>query len=498
MTIRKRHQDRSVGLPSRRTALKSAALLAAGAAFLDPPSARGQSGASAVVGERLLGANQDADRRILIRGASILSVDQEIGNLPTGDLLIEGTRIAQIGPDLSAAAGNAIVVDATGGVLIPGFVDPHIHAWQGQLSGIMPLQGTDPTRDYFALMHQTFGPAYRAEDVYIGNLITMLSALNAGITTVADNSHNNRTSAHADAAIQGLRDSGARAVHAAGGIRFPEQPWDQQWPKDMYRLRNALSSDDDLVTLRMYSGGAINADAMRVARDLDLWVSFDGSGDPTIPDLYAQNLLVGKESFNHGGMPDANWEAVQEHGAKINVCPRNDYPRAPANLHAALSRGIRPGLSQDNTVTRRPNMFAEMQTLYVTDRGYVTQMQSRDDPDAPMSYVTPLDVLEFATLRGAECAAVDQVTGTLTPGKQADVVLVRSGGPQFEASNNAIAAVVHAGEPGSVEAIWVAGQLRKWDRSLVGYDLQAIHQQASASRDYLFNAIGRPFDLLFQ
>ena len=134
MTNRRRYQDRSVVLPSRRTALKSAALLAAGAAFLDPPDAQGQSGASAAVGERLLGANQDANRRILIRGGSILSVDQEIGNLAKGDLLIEGTRIAQIGPDLSAAAGNAIVVDATGGVLIPGFVDPHLHAWQGQLS----------------------------------------------------------------------------------------------------------------------------------------------------------------------------------------------------------------------------------------------------------------------------------------------------------------------------------------------------------------------------
>jgi cytosine/adenosine deaminase-related metal-dependent hydrolase len=493
-----RKKEQSAALPSRRTLLKSAALLGAGAAFLDPAEVQGQSDATAALGERLLRANRDANRRILIRGGSILSVDRGVGNLATGDLLIEGTRIAQVGPDLSAAARNAIVVDATGGVLIPGFVDPHLHAWQGQLSGIMPLQATDPTREYFALMHQTFGPKYRPEDIYIGNLLTMLSALNGGITTVCDNSHNNRSTAHADAAIQGLRDSGARAVHAAGGIRFPEQPWDGQWPRDMTRLRKQFSSDDQLVTLRMFSGGTINLEAMKVARDLDLWVSFDGSGDVTIPDLYAKKLLVGKESFNHGGMPDANWKAVQEHGAKVNVCPRNDYPGTPQNLHNALRHGIRPGLSQDNPVTRRPNMFAEMQTLYVTDRGFVTQMQGRKDPNAPMSYVTPLDVLEFATIRGAECAATDRVSGSLTPGKEADVVLVRSGGPQFESSNNAISAVVQAGEPGSVEAVWVAGQLRKWDRTLVGYDLRKIHQEGNASRDYLFKAVGRQFDRLFQ
>jgi cytosine/adenosine deaminase-related metal-dependent hydrolase len=141
---------------------------------------------------------------------------------------------------------------------------------------------------------------------------------------MCDNSHNNRTAAHADAAVKALFDSGIRAVYGGGGIRFPDdQPWDKQWPEDMRRIKKQyFSSDDQLVTVRMFFAGTVNPMHARVARDLDLWISWDGGA---ATQMYRDGLLVGKESFNHGtGVSEENWKLIKDHGAKINVCPRSD------------------------------------------------------------------------------------------------------------------------------------------------------------------------------
>src|SRR5207302_9069250 len=107
--------------------------------------------------------------------------------------------------------------------------------------------------DYYAYNHQCFAPLYRPEDMYVGNLATALGCIDAGITCIIDNSHNSRTSAHSDAAIQALFDSGIRAVHASGAPQFGN--WDHQWPQDLERLQKRFfSSADQLVTLRMFSG----------------------------------------------------------------------------------------------------------------------------------------------------------------------------------------------------------------------------------------------------
>ena len=432
-------------------------------------------------------------------------MDPSRAPLVRADVLIEGRRIAQIGQNLAAAAPGSLVIDASDAIIMPGFVDPHIHSWQGQLAGLVPNSNgvaDDRTHNYFSVMHQTFGPHYRPQDMYIGNLLTALSCLDAGVTTFCDNSHNSRSAAHADEAIRGLKESGARAVYAAGGIRFPDQQWDRQWPQDLHRIRREqFASDDQLVTLRMYSG--IDDASLKIARELDLWVTFDGgAGSPRLPELYAQKVLVGRESFNHGGgVPDANWQVIRDNGAKVNVCPRSDiqfgFGGAGRGMHAvqdALDHGIRPGISNDNPAAYAIDMFAEMQVLYFTQRAMGQLARFNKVTPVPAG-VTARDVLEFGTIRGAECCAVDQLCGTLTPGKDADLVMLRAPAMRLQAANNAYGAVVQGGSVRDVDTVFVAGRLKKWRGALVGHDLARVRRLAEESRQYLLKASGWQFDV---
>ena len=203
--------------PSRRDVLAAGTTLAvsagAGQLLAGDAAAQGQDAATL---EQLRQATRDPGRRVLLRGGTIITMDPAVGDFVRADLLIEGKKISAVGPDLGAAAqnGNAIVVDASDTILIPGMIDCHRHAWEGQIRGVIPNSAT--IGDYMGATHRGFAPYYRPEDMYAGNFVTALGCIDAGITCFIDNSHNSRSPAHADAAVQALFDSGVRAVHASG------------------------------------------------------------------------------------------------------------------------------------------------------------------------------------------------------------------------------------------------------------------------------------------
>src|SRR5207249_11156178 len=191
------------------------------------------------------------------------------------DLLIEGKKISAVAPDLGAAAqgGDAVIIDAGGTILIPGMIDCHRHAWEGQIRGVIPNSAT--IGDYMGATHRGFAPYYRPEDMYIGNLATALGCIDAGITCFIDNSHNSRSSAHSDAAIQALFDSGVRAVHASGAPQSGD--WDKQWPQDLVRIQKQFfASEDQLVTLRLFS--ALDRSNFAFARRLGLRITTESNG----------------------------------------------------------------------------------------------------------------------------------------------------------------------------------------------------------------------------
>src|SRR6202451_3031459 len=231
---------------SRRSALKAGVALAAGTAAGD-----GFSGTALADDVRRFDGQQTSDpkSRILLKGATIVSMDAKVGDLAKGDLLIEGTKISAIAPEINAA--DAQVIDALDTIVVPGFVDFHRHSCEAQLRRINPNSPT--LADYMNATHLSFAKAYRPQDHYVGNYLTAMGCIDSGVTCVIDNSHNSRSAEHSDAAVEALMDGGIRAVHASGPPGAGE--WAHQWPQDLERLQKKyFSSTDQLGTLPLFSG----------------------------------------------------------------------------------------------------------------------------------------------------------------------------------------------------------------------------------------------------
>lgn len=450
-----------------------------------------------------------AHRKLLLKGGTIISIDKEIGDLPRGDILIDGETIAAIGPSLSA---EAVEIDCSDMIITPGFCDPHIHAWEGALGRFMPnnmstvdedmgrhVDRYDETRSYLSVLHKRMAPLYRPEDMYIGTLVTLLAALNGGITTVGDNAHNSRSPEHADASIAALFDSGVRGVHAYG--RPLHGDWGALFPGDAYRLKQAyFSSDDQLCTMRLYTLGRFDADEIRsvskVRKDLNMWLTFD-SGMETKPvqDLYADGTFIGKETLNHGMfVPLDKRKVLADNGLQVNVCPRIESQFRFGNIPYQdwLDVGVKPGISNDNPATYAISMFHEMRSLYAFQRAKAHR-DAINKADMPAALVTQRDMLEAATIRGAENLALSHKTGSLTVGKQADIVLLDTNNPELFPKNNAICTVVQGADIARVDTVFVAGRIAKWRGKLVGIDFAAIRRELEKSQQHLYAATDWPY-----
>jgi 5-methylthioadenosine/S-adenosylhomocysteine deaminase len=472
---------------SRRDLFKAGAGLAALAAT---PLMRAEA---AERGDTLAQRSGGPGQRLLLKGGTILSLDAKVGDFAKGDVLIEGKKIMAVAANIDA---NAETIDAADTIVIPGFVDAHRHAWEGQLRRINPNAAT--LAAYAAATHQSFALAYRPHDMYVGNTITALGCIDAGITCVIDNSHNARSAEHSDEAIRALFDSGIRAVHGSGAPQVGE--WDRQWPQDLERLQKRyFSSDDQLVTLRMVSG--VNAQNWAYARKLGLRISteFRGANNAALEPLWTQNLIGPHNTFNHCGLvPDETWRRMKDAGVTVNVCPRSDTQYGldeglPA-FQKAIDFGMKPGFSIDNETSYSTDMFMEMRVALYIQRGIATNRRVNGDQNPPKP-VSTRDVLECATINGALCAGLSDKIGTLTPGKEADIVLIRTDTVNLYPSNNAIGTVVAAADSRNVDTVIIGGKVRKFAGRIAGLDMAAFKRMTDDSRAYLFGKVGYKPDL---
>ena len=460
---------------------------------------------------RLRQASEDDGRRILIRGGTILSMDPDVGDMLRGDILIYGKKIEAIAEDLGEAAGDgqAVVVDAEDMVVIPGFHDTHRHCWQGQFRRLLP--GAD-LNEYIEAMHYTFAPKYRPEDVYAASLISALGAIDTGVTCLLDFFHNTRSSAHSDASIQAFNETGIRAVHASGPPLVGE--WEKQWPQDLVRLREQyFSSDDQLVTLRLAVfalldlGGpsvALTPENLAFARGLGLEISADAAFGPSasenVEELGKAGLLGPDITLIHGtDMTDAAWQMVADAGVAVSLCPTSDpqigcFGSVPP-VQKALDFGVRPGLSVDVECCLSTDMFVQMQAIYTIQRMAVFNQRFLQDPNAPEP-ISARHVLQMATVDGATVNGLAHKVGTLTPGKEADIVFISAGDVNTLPLNNAVGTVVLGADTRNVDSVFIAGSARKWRGALVEADLAAVRRLVYESRDYLVAETGYALDVM--
>lgn len=456
-----------------------------------------QPGLDILVSNHASNSAVDPEQRVLIRGGTILTMDRALGDFDRGDVLIIGDRIAQVAKTIDAP--DATIIDAHDHIVMPGFCDPHIHCWEGALGRLIPEnipQTTDDpiggapmsSRSYMHAAHRNLGPACRPEDIYAGTLITLLTALDGGITTVVDNMHNARSPEHSDASVQAMFDAGGRGVHAVGRPLYGE--WSAHLPHDAFRLRDQYFADDDqLHKMRLYGNPLDDlTELLAIRKELDVWISFDsGLQRQPLERFYSDGWFDGREALNHANfLSRQQRETVIANGSQINVCPRIEtqfrYGQVPYTEWVEL--GLQPGISNDNPMTYGIDMFSEMRALYMVQRV--------DEHRGGSKAASLRDVLYSATQKGADNCGLSNVVGSLTPGKKADIVLLDASRNRLFPLNNVVSSVVQGADIGSVETVIVNGRIRKWDGNLLGVDLEEVRKLVQQSRDHLLDAVNWP------
>jgi 5-methylthioadenosine/S-adenosylhomocysteine deaminase len=499
------HDDDDRRWNPRRGFLKSgAAIGGAMALFAGAPAAADHSG------ERAPEHSGRHGRRVLIKGGTVMSMDSTVGDFAQADVLIEGRTIAAVGPNLSA--GGAAVIDARGRIVMPGFIDTHHHLFETALRSYLAdgllFDGLDArtTQNYFQKILLTFAPVYRPQDVYISTLFGSLSQLDAGVTTVFDISQIHHSPAHSDATIQALRDSERRAVfgyfESAGGVAG------NQYPADARRIKQQhFASTDQLLT--MFMGGEIYLPGYEAAwalgRELALPVACHIVGTfgmrPTFDTLAAAGAFGPDNLFIHmTGMSDFAWRKARDAGAGVSLAVpiEMNMRHGTPPIQKALDLGFKPSLSSDVECTLTADMFTQMRSAMALQRMFINGRALGEngvgETDLP-PLLTTRDVLNFATINGARDLKLERKVGSLTPGKEADVILLDAEAINVAPLNHAPGAVVSLMERSNVETVLVAGKVRKWKGRLVDANLGRLRRDLEASRDDLFARAGIQKDL---
>lgn len=438
-------------------------------------------------------------RRLLLKGGWVLSMDPAIGDLRVGDVLIEGDSILAVSPKIGNV--DAECIDAQGTIVLPGFVDTHRHTWQ---SCVRHRYADIDPQIYFAEMLGAKGAAFRPEDVHVATMLGAVAALEGGITTMLDWSHVQNSPEHADAAITGLRDANIRGVFAHGWPLVDGASWmfdsQRRHPDDIRRLRTRyFSSDDQLLTLAMAARGPEMArrevwlDDLRLARELGIRSSihmgaYARNGTVrAIAQMHDAGVLGDDLTFVHccfSGADEIAMMADAGVSASLGVhCELNAQGIGDIPFDRLLAVGIRPSLSGDTETKCSGDMFTQMRHAFAYYRSWMGGNHSRV-PNAPAT-LSMRDVLEFATIAGARANGLDHKVGSLTPGKQADIVMIRGDDLNLTPVSDAIGAVVLAAHPGNVDSVFVGGRAMKRRGQMIGVDLDVLRARARASQQYI-------------
>ena len=439
--------------------------------------------------------------RYLIKGARAITMDPALGEMDRADILVEDGRIGAVDADLGEI--DAEVLAGEDRIVLPGFVDTHRHTWQSLIRHV----STDWTLpQYFSGVRGVLGRIYTPEDMYAANLVGALEALDSGITTLVDWSHNNNTPEHADAAIAALDDAGLRAVFAYGNANDEWLPVsDVPHSDDVKRIKSEhFSSEDQLVTLAMALRGPqfvtpeVNRHDFDLAREAGVPITVHvgdalwGLNGP-IRQLDEAGQLGADVTYVHcNTIGDDEFDLIAESGAAISVAPELEMTMGHGQLATlrAMERQIPVSISIDVCTSVGGDIFSAMRAILAGTR-YQVNLQAIED----RTTVDPLpllatDVLSFATMGGARASWMDEKIGSITPGKRADLVMVRTDTWSMVPLNNPSGAVLESGNPDLVDTVMVEGQIVKKDGRLTHHELSRVRALAEEARDRIMSTAG--------
>ncbi len=442
--------------------------------------------------------------RKLIKNATVITMDPKLGDLAPGDILIEDGEIIAVGAGL--AAGNAETVDAAGKVIIPGLINAHIHTWQTGLRGIA---GSWTSHDYHANIHRKIAMSYTAEAMYLGNLIGALGQISAGTTTILDWCHGNKTPDHTDGAIDGLAESGIRAVFGHGTVKPEKQEGERHFSEiphprsEIERLRKGrFASDDGLLTLAMAILGPENSTKdvtlhdFRLAREFGLlssshtWNRKNRICKEGFYPVAEAGLLGPDHNIVHGNyLLDDELKLLVDAGVSVTVTPTCEVKSSTADplTGRVKALGAQPSLGSDTEVFVAADMFHVMRFTLQYQQGVDCKEQSEGNMPIEKLSTPPREALEWATMGGARALQMEDRIGSITPGKKADLVFLEMD-VCVQPVHDPLNAVVMFADRSNIDAVMIDGEFLKRGGKLKtpAADIARIQQQLLAAIEHVF------------
>ncbi|HBU82270.1 MAG TPA: hypothetical protein DEF35_11615 [Paenibacillus sp.] len=437
----------------------------------------------------------------LLKNGCVLSMDSSVGQYKRADVLIEDSLITAIQPDLSCM--EAEVIDASEMIILPGLVDTHRHVWES----LVKTAGTNWSLPVYLqnLYYGAMGSKLRPQDGYIANLLGSLEALNAGVTTVLDWSMPYSTE-HTDELIHGLQDAGIRAVFAHG-VPGETPYWNREshltYSNDVRRVKEQyFSSRDQLLTFGLairgpeFSHWDTTVKEIQLAQELDaiclMHVGFGswGSVDRLISKMYEAGLLSPGLNVVHGNTMDTDeYKMLADSGASLSVTPEVEMMMGhgyPATGYF-LENGGTPTLGVDVVTSTGGDMFSQMKFALQAERSRGNEQLLLQGEMPGELNLQSSQVLRFATSAGAKALGLDRKIGTLTPGKEADLIMIRTTDLNLFPVHDPVGAVVQFANPSNVDTVFVAGRLVKREGKLLHVDLNEVRRKVLASKEYLLS-----------
>lgn len=456
--------------------------------------------------------------RTLIKDAAVVTMDPALGDFERADILIEDGRILAVQPGIEADAER---IDASSMIAMPGMIDTHRHTWQTALRGIL-ADGNIP--DYLRGIRLQMAPRYRAEDMYVGNYLGALDALNNGTTTLVDYCHNILDPDCAHAAVTGLRDAGISALYAHGLTPITSNTWGESHggasesvdPADLAtreRLAREIRetyfpTDTGLLRFGMAPQELAIAPVAAVAlefglaRELGARITFHAN-QVMVRQLFKdvevlhENGLLGDDlllvhcTFNTA----EEWKLLEGTGTMVSVCAETEMQMGmgyPA-IAEVTEHTPGPSLGIDCVSGCGGDMISHSRLVLQATRYRADEPGYREWKAPQVMSWTTKDALRWLTVNGAKAAGLGDEVGSLTPGKRADVVLLEMGGVSQAGWNRSdpAGAIVAQAHAGCVDTVLVAGRIVKRGGTLVHVDLPAALAKLEASHDYLYGEMAR-------
>lgn len=434
--------------------------------------------------DRLRQAAGAPGQRVLLKNGVVLSMDPKVGDFANADVLIDGKRIAAIGPDLDV--GSAVVVDATDKIVMPGFVDTHHHQYETILRSILADGNLglydDPENNYISIIQNLFSPLYTPDDVYISELVSSLSQISAGVTTTTDTSQISHTPAHNDAIIAALKESGHRVVYTYS----PGMGDATRYPHDLPRIKSQyFSSTDQLLTLVF--NAQPNVEDWKLAKKLEtpLICHIVGTRFGDLEAMGRAGLMGPECTYIHcTNLNENTWTLIADTGGSVSIAPaiemqmRHGLPP----FQQALDRHIPIALSADVECNMTADFFTIMRSTFTIQRALANERAIAGEKNVPRLFGSR-DVIELATMGGARASHIGAKVGSLTPGKEADIIMLDANRINVFPLNNVPGTVVTLMDTSNVEHVFIAGKAVKWAGELVGVDLARLRRDIDKSRD---------------